>query len=108
MQALRVLLTGALAYWAVVDGDWRPAVRECCKHAVANGAVEPSVLAFLYEGSDDRHLPAELRPEGSGLRYRARPRHVQHARRGARPVPVRRDEVEALLGVCRSWRDRFL
>jgi integrase/recombinase XerD len=66
------------------------------------------VLAFLYEVGDDRHLPAELRPEGSGLRYRARPRHVQRAGRGARPVPVRREEVEALLGVCRSWRDRFL
>ena len=43
------------------------AVRECYKHAVANGAVESSVLAFLYEVGDDRHLPAELRPEGSGL-----------------------------------------
>ncbi len=84
------------------------AVRECCKHAVANGALEPSVLVFLYEVGDDRHLPAELRPEGSGLRYRARPRHVQRAGRGARPLPVRREEVEALLGVCRSWRDRFL
>ena len=84
------------------------AVRECYKHAVANGALEPSVLAFLYEVGDDRHLPAELHPEGSGLRYRARPRHVQRAGRGARPIPVRREEVEALLGVCRSWRDRFL
>ena len=84
------------------------AVRECCKHAVANGAVEPSVLAFLYEVGDDRHLPAELRPEGSGLRYRARPRHVQRAGRGGRPLPVRREEVEALLGVCGLWRDRFL
>jgi integrase/recombinase XerD len=191
MRALRVPLTETLAYWTVVDGDWRPvepadsylrhlrlgadraegttrayagdlacflawcqesgrdlvagardlslftamlkttpvtragsgrgrvrspgrinhllaAVRECYRHAVANGAVEPSVLAFLYEVGDDRHLPAELRPEGSGLRYRARPRHVQRAGRGARPVPVRREEVEALLGVCRSWRDRFL
>ena len=42
------------------------AVRECYKHAVANGAVEPAVLAFLYEVGDDRHLPAELRPEGIG------------------------------------------
>ena len=84
------------------------AVRECYKHAVANGALEPSVLAFLYEVGDDRHLPAELRPEGSGLRYRARPRHIQRAGRGARPIPVRREEAEALLGVCRSWRDRFL
>jgi site-specific recombinase XerD len=84
------------------------AVRECYKHAVANGMLEAAVLAFLYEVGDDRHLPAELRPEGSGLRYRARPRHVQRARRGTRPLPVRRDEVEALLGVCRFWRDRFL
>lgn len=83
------------------------AVRECYKHAVANGAVEPSVLAFLYEVGDDRHLPAELRPEGSGLRYRARPRHVQRTRRGTRPVPVRREEVEALLGARRTWRDRL-
>ncbi len=83
------------------------AVRECYKHAVANGTLEVSVLTFLYEVGDDRHLPAELRPEGSGLRYRARPRHVQRVRRSQRPLPVRHDEVEALLGACRSWRDRF-
>ena len=66
------------------------------------------MLALLYEVGDDRHLPAELRPEGSGLRYRARPRHVQRSRRASRPVPLRREEVEALLRVCNSWRDRFL
>lgn len=85
------------------------AVREFYKHAVADGAVGSSVLSLLYEVGDDRHLPAELRPEGSGLRYRAKPRHVQRARRPAgRPVPVRREEVEALLRACRCWRDRFL
>src|SRR5207245_6817362 len=52
------------------------AVRELYKHAVADGTIDASVLAALYEIGDDRHLPAELRPEGSGLRYRARPRHV--------------------------------
>jgi integrase/recombinase XerD len=191
VQALRVALSETLAYWTVVDDDWRPvevadaylrhvrlgadrtegttrayagdlacflawcqesgrdlvagardlslfvamlkttpvaragsgrgrvrspgrvnhllaAVRELYKHAAANGALEASVLAFLYEVGDDRHLPAELRPEGSGLRYRARPRHVQRVRRGAGPTPVRRNEVEALLGGCRLWRDRFL
>ncbi len=84
------------------------AVRELYKHAVADGTLDASVLALLYEVGDDRHLPAELRPEGSGLRYRARPRHVQRARRGSRTAPVRRHEIEALLGACRSWRDRFL
>ena len=73
------------------------AVREFYKHAVADGAVDASVLARCIEVGDDRHLPAELRPEGSGLRYRARPRHVQRARRAGRPVPVRREEAEALL-----------
>ena len=84
------------------------AVRELYKHAVAEGTLEASVLALLYEVGDDRHLPAELRPEGSGLRYRARPRHVQRSRRASRPVPLRREEVEALLQACNSWRDRFL
>ena len=84
------------------------AVRELYKHAVAEGTLEASVLALLYEVGDDRHLPADLRPEGSGLRYLARPRHVQRSRRASRPVPLRRDEVEGLLRACSSWRDRFI
>ena len=51
------------------------AVRELYKHAVAVGTLDASVLALLYEVGDDRHLPAELRAEGAGLRYRAKPRH---------------------------------
>ena len=191
MQAIRVTLTGTLAYWTVVDDDWQPVevadaylrhlrlgadraegttrsyagdlacylswceasgrnllagvqalglfvamlkttpiaragagqgkvrspgrinhllavVRELYKHAVADGTLDASVLTALYEVGDDRHLPAELRPEGSGLRYVARPRHVQRCRRGPRPVPVRHDEVEAMLWAARSWRDRYL
>jgi len=84
------------------------AVREFYKHAVAEGAVDAAVLAALYEIGDDRHLPADLRPEGSGLRYRARPRHVQRARRAGRRVGVRHAEVEALLAQATCWRDRFL
>lgn len=66
------------------------------------------MLGLLYEVSDDRYLPAELKLEGSGLRYRARPRHVQRVRRRVRPARVGQDEVEALLRCARSWRDRFL
>jgi site-specific recombinase XerD len=84
------------------------AVREFYKHAVADGTLDASVLAVLYEIGDDRHLPAELRPEGSGLRYRARPRHVQRNRRSPGPGPVRAEEMPALLGACRCWRDRLL
>jgi len=83
-------------------------VRELYKHAAADGSLDASVLAALYEVGDDRHLPAELRPEGSGPRYLARPRHLQRARGARRAVPVRHDEVEALLRVAHSWRDRFL
>lgn len=84
------------------------AVRELAKHAVATAELDASVLAVLYEVADDRHLPAELRPEGAGLRYVARPRHRQRERGRGRPVAVRQDEVEALLRTARSWRDRFV
>jgi integrase/recombinase XerD len=84
------------------------AVRELYKHAVADRALSASVLALLFEVGDDRYMPADLRPEGSGLRYLARPRHVQRSRRAGQPVPVRREEVEALVRAARSWRDRFL
>ena len=84
------------------------AVRELAKHVVASSTLDSSVLAVLYEVSDDRHLPAELRPEGSGLRYLARPRHRQRERRQGRPSAVRQDETEALLRAARSWRDRFV
>jgi integrase/recombinase XerD len=60
-------------------------VREFYTHAVATGAVEGNVLTELYEVADDRHLPAELRPERGGLRYRARPRHRPRAQRSGRP-----------------------
>lgn len=84
------------------------AVRELYKHAVANGTVDASVLGLLFEVGDDRDLPAELRPEGSGVRYLARPRHVQRNRRRVPPVAVSAEEVEALLRACRCWRDRLV
>lgn len=84
------------------------AVRELAKHAVATETLDGSILALLYEVADDRHLPADLRPEGAGLRYVARPRHRQRERGNARPAAVRQEEAEALLRVARSWRDRFL
>lgn len=83
------------------------AVRELYKHAVANGDVDACVLSFLYEVGDDRYLPADLRPDGSGLRYVAKPRHVQRARRRVIPESVRPGEIEALLRAASSWRDRF-
>jgi site-specific recombinase XerD len=83
-------------------------VREFFKHAVATRAVEPNVLVALYEVADDRFLPAELRPEGGGLRYRARPRHRLRTSRPGAARAASQEEWEALLEAASSWRDRFL
>jgi hypothetical protein len=83
-------------------------VREFYKHAVATRAVDAKVLAYLYEVTDDRHLPAELRPEGAGLAYHARPRHDVRQPRQARVNRATEAEWESMLEQCRSWRDRFL
>jgi integrase/recombinase XerD len=83
-------------------------VREFFKHAVAARAVGGEVLAALFEVADDRYLPAELRDDAGGLRYRARPRHRLRKSRSARPDAASIEEWEALLLAASSWRDRFL
>ena len=83
-------------------------VREFYKHSVACRTVDSSVLTFLFEAGDDRHLPAEMRSEGTGLRYRVAPRHRQREARAVRPKALRPADVEALIRVSTNWRDRFL
>jgi integrase/recombinase XerD len=83
------------------------AVRGFIRHAVVTGAVPAAVLAALYDITDDRHLPAEVRGEASGLRYAARPRHRLSETETA--VDRASDaEVLGLLRACRSARDRFI
>ena len=72
-------------------------VREFYKHAVAARYVASTVLSFLFEVGDDRHLPAELKGEGAGLRYRAAPRHRLRQPKPAPPRALRQAEVEALI-----------
>jgi site-specific recombinase XerD len=82
-------------------------VRGFIRHAVVIGEVPATVLAALYDITDDRHLPAEVRGEASGLRYAARPRH----RLSETETAVDRAgdaEVLGLLRACRSARDRFI
>ncbi len=83
-------------------------VREFYKHAVAHRRVDAAVMAVLYEVGDDRFLPAELRAEDGGLRYRVRPRHKLRATRVGTPRVAGQDEWEALLEAAGCWRDRFL
>jgi integrase/recombinase XerD len=82
-------------------------VRELLKHHVAVGTVPADVLTALYEISDDRHLPADLKGEANGLRYRAKPRH--RVREPDSPVDNASDEeTVVLLRACRSARDRLI
>lgn len=83
-------------------------VREFVKHQVGHGQLDARVLAALYEVGDDRFLPAELRAEDGGLRYRVRPRHRLRAERPGRERVATQQEWEALLLAARCWRDRFL
>jgi len=82
-------------------------VRGFLRHGVVLGEVPTHVLAALYNISDDRHLPIDVRGENSALRYVARPRH----RLSETETVVDRasdQEVLALLRACRSSRDRFI
>jgi integrase/recombinase XerD len=83
-------------------------VRQFVKHQVAHGRLDARVLAALYEVGDDRYLPAELRAEDGGLRYRVRPRHKLRAERPGRERAATQEEWEALLLAASCWRDRFL
>lgn len=82
-------------------------VRGFLRHGVVTGEVPSYVLAVLYDISDDRHLPADVRGENASLRYVARPRHRLSEPETA--VDRATDaEVVALLRACRSARDRFI
>lgn len=83
-------------------------MREFFKHAAATAAVDPAVLSALYQIADDRHRPAELRPEGGGLRYVAQPRHQVREQHRDRPDAATPEEFLALVRACQHNRERFL
>jgi integrase/recombinase XerD len=70
-------------------------VREFVKHRGAHGQLDAR-LAALYEVGDDRFLPAELRAEDGGLRYRVRPRHKLRAERPGRERAATLDPARAI------------
>jgi integrase/recombinase XerD len=83
------------------------AVRGFLRHGVVTGEVPAGVLAMLYDITDDRHLPVEVRGEAAGLQYAARPCH----RLSETETEIDRAsdaEVLGLLRACRSARDRFI
>lgn len=83
-------------------------VRSFYKFAVAHDLVGGEVLSKLFEVGDDRWLPAELKPDGNGLRYRAAPRHILRGTRDKTPRVATPEEFHALIEASEHWRDRFL
>lgn len=83
------------------------AVRGFLTFAVLAREVPPAVMEQLYEIGGTWELPAEARGESSELRYRLRARHRLHGPQS--PVDRATDaEIVALLGACRSARDRLI
>ena len=83
------------------------AVRAMVVHAVAAGQASGHLVPLLYEVADDRDLPGAARGEDAGMAWRMRARHRLHE--PERPVDRAADaDIVAVLGACRSARDRLI
>jgi integrase/recombinase XerD len=83
------------------------AVRGMVVHAVAAGQAGGHLVPLLYEVADDRDLPDVVRGEDTGTGWRLRARHRLHEPQ--RPVDRAADaDIVAVLGACRSARDRLI
>jgi hypothetical protein len=83
------------------------AVRAMVVHAVAAGQASGHLVPLLYEVADDRDLPEAARGEEAGMAWRMRARHRLHE--PERPVDRAADaDIVAVLGACRSARDRLI
>ena len=83
------------------------AVRAMVVHAVAAGQAGGHLLPLLYEVADDRDLPEPARDSDGRMSWRMRARHRLHE--PERPVGRASDgDIVALLGACRSARDRLI
>src|SRR5271166_5330001 len=83
------------------------AVRGMVVHAVAAGQAPGHLVPLLYEVADNRDLPDAVRGEDAGTGWRLRARHRLHEPQ--RPVDRAADaDIVAVLGACRSARDRLI
>jgi len=83
------------------------AVRSMVVHAVAAGQASGHLVPLLYEVADDRDLPEAARGEDRRMGWRMRARHRLHE--PERPVDRAGDgDIVAVLGGCRSARDRLI
>ena len=83
------------------------AVRAMVVHAVSTGQADGHLVAQLYEVADDRDLPEAARSGDGRMSWRMRARH--RLPEPERPVDRAGDgDIVALLGACRSARDRLI
>jgi integrase/recombinase XerD len=83
------------------------AVRGMVVHAVSAGQAPAGLVPLLYEVADDRDLPEQARGEDGRMAWRMRARH--RLREPETAVDRASDEeIIALLGACRSARDRLV
>ncbi|MCW2917021.1 MAG: Recombinase XerD [Actinomycetia bacterium] len=83
------------------------AVRGMVVHAVSTGQGPAGLVPLLYEVADDRDLPEQARGEDGRMAWRMRARH--RLREPETAVDRASDEeIVALLGACRSARDRLI
>lgn len=83
------------------------AVRGFVVHAVTSGQAPGSLVPLLYELADERDLPEQARREDGRMAWRMRARHRLHEPETS--VDRASDaEIVALVGGCRSARDRLV
>ena len=83
------------------------AVRAMVVHAVSSGQADGHLVSQLYEVADDRDLPEAARGDEARMSWRMRARH--RLPEPERPVDRAGDgDIVALLGACRSARDRLI
>jgi site-specific recombinase XerD len=75
--------------------------------AVGGGEAPQWVISQLFEVADTRSLPLTTQGEGTGLSYRMRARH-QVKEPDTAVDRASDEEIVALLGACRSARDRLI
>src|SRR6478609_495788 len=83
------------------------AVRAMVVHAVSTGLADGHLVSLLYEVADDRDMPEAARSGDGRMSWRMRARH--RLPEPERPVDRAGDgDIVALLGACRSARDRLI
>ena len=82
-------------------------VRELYREAVARGLLDGEVLQALFSVERGFRLPVGV-VEGQQLTLHEQPRHRLRAAKRGRPATVSFEQFAALMGACRTWRDRSI